>query len=79
MRLRHDLMGCSNRLKQTTCDFQAMLVEIREVWKDSRAERFDRQDMRDIDSTVNGLVAAIHDVCETLNGIDRQLKDDENE
>jgi hypothetical protein len=60
-------MGCANRLKQTTTDFQTMLTEISEVWKDSRAERFEREDMRDIDTTVAGLVAAIQDMCETAN------------
>lgn len=79
MRLRHDLMGCANRLKQTTTDFQTMLTEIREVWNDSRAERFEREDMRDIDSTVAGLVATLQDTCETLHGIDRELKDEEVE
>jgi uncharacterized protein YukE len=79
MRLRHDLMGCSNRLKQTASDFETMLTDIREVWKDSRAERFEREDMRDIDTTVDGLVATIQEVCETLHGIDRELKDEEVE
>jgi hypothetical protein len=79
MRLRHDLMGCSSRMNQATSEFKTFLEEVREIWKDSRAERFEREDMRDIDTTIEGLVIVIQEACETLSGFDRQLKDDEVE
>ena len=76
MRLRHDLMGCSNRLRTATADFRDALQEVKEVWNDSRAQQFERSDLKDIDAVVDRLAIHLQEACEVLSKMDLALRDE---
>ncbi len=75
MRIRHDLLGCANRLRQTVTDYREMLAEVNDHWNDVRAQQFQREDLHDVDATIELLISQLHQVCETLNDFNKQLQD----
>lgn len=76
MRIRHDLMGCSNRYHTFITDFRDALKEVQEVWKDARSEQFERTDLKDIDTVVDRLSVSLQEACESLGKMDAALRDE---
>jgi hypothetical protein len=79
MRVRHDLLGCANRLRQTSSDFSDTVRQVLEFWRDERGARFAREDLKDMDTTMDRLVTHLQEVSESIAKMDRQLSDGEFE
>lgn len=79
MRVRHDMLGCSNRLRQTASRFRESVEAVMETWRDSRAEKFQREDLKDIDTVVDRLVSQLQEASEKVAHFDHQLRDDYEE
>ncbi len=79
MRVRHDLLGCANRLRQTASDFRESVAQVREVWRDQRAERFEREDLSDLDQIMEQLTIQLQKASEMIGRMDRQLRDESEE
>lgn len=77
MRIRHDLLGCANRMRKTAGEFREAVEEIRETWRDATADKFFNRDLKDIDVVADHLVAYLQEATEFVNKIDQQLKDEQ--
>ncbi|MFO0923880.1 MAG: hypothetical protein U0905_15470 [Pirellulales bacterium] len=79
MRVRHDLLGCANRLKQTSSEFQEAVAVVLEHWRDARAARFEREDLREIDQVIDQLTVYLQKAADLVGKIDRELRDQDGD
>ncbi len=71
------IMGCSNRLRNCDCRFSRDAIqEVREIWNDSRAQQFERTDLKDLDAVVDRLAIHLQEACEVLSKMDNALRDE---
>ncbi len=59
--------------------FRESVAQVREVWRDQRAERFEREDLSDLDQIMEQLTIQLQKASEMIGRMDRQLRDESEE
>lgn len=74
-RCRHDLIGCSNQLKNLTHRWSDSVTAVEEFWSDATAKKFQDENLSSIHECFARLMAGLQEATELVRRIEKQVID----
>ncbi|MFN7874108.1 MAG: hypothetical protein ACK5PB_02235 [Pirellula sp.] len=74
-RCRHDLIGCTNQLKNLVHRWNDSVVSVSEFWADATAKKFQDENLATINESFARLMASLQEATELVRKIEKQVGD----
>ncbi|MCU0720744.1 MAG: hypothetical protein MUC83_13630 [Pirellula sp.] len=74
-RCRHDLIGCTNQLKNLTHRWNDSVAAVSEFWSDATAKKFQDENLSTINECFTRLMAGLQEATELVRKIEKQVGD----
>ena len=74
-RCRHDLIGCSNQLKNLSHRWNDSVAAVGEFWSDATAKKFQDENLSTVNECFVRLMAGLQEATELVQKIEKQVGD----
>jgi hypothetical protein len=74
-RCRHDLVGCTNQLKNLTHRWNESVVAVGEFWSDATAKKFHDENLSTVNECFSRLISGLQEATELVRKIEKQVVD----